>query len=822
MKARPVGERAEGAARGGQGEAAAERRRPRERLEATLAGLAELDYLRQRQELLVRSVLRSPPGPGPGAGAGAGDPPVEAAQRSRLEEKFLEENILLLRKQLNCLRRRDAGLLSQLQELDKQISDLRLDGEKTAEERLETDSRPSSGFYELSDGTSGSLSNSSNSVFSECLSSCPSSSCFCSPLETSLNLSDGRPKSADLIGWLDCREGQCEEQVPGGGCRSPSSPRADSLDVVADVNPKFQCDLVSKNGNDVYRYPSPLHAVAVQSPMFLLPVPPGGPPREGEPPGLGAGDPRLGAEPPAAAAHPDDAFLLSPSTSWPAPGPPSSQKMAGYILSLVQRKVQPVRTNKPRTSVSADPAKAVLRHGSVCVRPAGGGPLAHGIHLPGARPASETAAFSSPQPRPWAREPKGEPPENRRAPAGCPAGAPGEPQGAKHATPELPRGSAPGPGDPPKESPPPFPATPKDGADRGLAPLPENRAVQPPKRAPSKNGGQGAPRPASPAPAPVLPPAPAPAPVPAPALARLPEERPTAESKSRASPPRSPGAGRPRKGPSAAGPQRSTRPPQGSKHARGSRSSTPKVRAPTLPSALSGVQAVREKGRVGARKGRLPDDSDTNRRSKKPSARGRRAGGVPPEAGRPGRSPGAQRPGTRAHGPGRDALVAKPKHKRADYQRWRPAAEASFEDALRRARRNRREAVAVALPGRGPPPPLASPYAFVASDSEYSAECESLFHSTVVDTSEDERSNYTTNCFGDSESSVSEAEFGGDSTTTSDSEESGGLLWSQLVQTLPELPDRPPETFVKIKASHNLKKKILRFRSGSLKLMTTV
>ncbi|ETE73526.1 Dapper-like 1, partial [Ophiophagus hannah] len=52
------------------------------------------------------------------------------------------------------------------------------------------------GFYELSDGTSGSLSNSSNSVFSECLSSCHSSTCFCSSLDASLSGSDGRPKSA--------------------------------------------------------------------------------------------------------------------------------------------------------------------------------------------------------------------------------------------------------------------------------------------------------------------------------------------------------------------------------------------------------------------------------------------------------------------------------------------------------------------------------------------------------------------------------------------------------------------------------------------------
>lgn len=52
------------------------------------------------------------------------------------------------------------------------------------------------GFYELSDGTSGSLSNSSNSVFSECLSSCRSTSCLCAPLDTSFCTSEGRLKSA--------------------------------------------------------------------------------------------------------------------------------------------------------------------------------------------------------------------------------------------------------------------------------------------------------------------------------------------------------------------------------------------------------------------------------------------------------------------------------------------------------------------------------------------------------------------------------------------------------------------------------------------------
>ena len=69
---------------------AAERLRSvRERLEATVSGIEELDYLRQRQEVLVRAALEL----------------REEEERRReaqlsSEEKLLEENILLLRKQL--------------------------------------------------------------------------------------------------------------------------------------------------------------------------------------------------------------------------------------------------------------------------------------------------------------------------------------------------------------------------------------------------------------------------------------------------------------------------------------------------------------------------------------------------------------------------------------------------------------------------------------------------------------------------------------------------------------------------------------------------
>ncbi|XP_003794465.1 dapper homolog 1 [Otolemur garnettii] len=759
------------------GEADTERQRTRERQEATLAGLAELEYLRQRQELLVRGALR-------GAGevgtvvARAGELPGEAAQRSRLEEKFLEENILLLRKQLNCLRRRDAGLLNQLQELDKQISDLRLDVEKTSEEHLETDSRPSSGFYELSDGASGSLSNSSNSVFSECLSSCHSSTCFCSPLEATMTLSDGCPKSAD-------------------------------------VNPKYQCDLVSKNGNDVYRYPSPLHAVAVQSPMFLLCLT-GNPLREEERLGNHAGDVCGGSE---LVAIQTDSSLPSPSSLWSASHPSSSKKMDGYILSLVHKKTHPVRTNKPRTSVNVDPTKGLLRNGSVCVRATGGASQGNSVNLKNLKqaclpssgiPSLDNGTFSPP--KQWSKESKLEQGESKRLPPseGCSPAVASElqskhlPKNAKPASQEHTRCPPSGTGEPLKESTPPSAASQKESPGSGPAALPENRVAQPLKKMSQKNSLQGVP---SAVPPPLL----------SPAFSM--EERPVLDFKSEGSSSQSLEEGQLVKAQFIPGQQPGARPHRAHRSA-GGKGPTLKQRGQALQGLDNGLPTVREKPRTGSKKCRFPEDLDPSKKLKKAASKGRRGGGAP-EAGLPGRPLGG---GARAHGHGREPVVAKPKHKRTDYRRWKSSAEVSYEEALRRARRGRRERAA--YPARAP---FASPYAYAASDSEYSAECESLFHSTVVDTSEDEQSNYTTNCFGDSESSASEGEFVGDSTTTSDSEESGGLIWSQFVQTLPiqtvtapGLRHNPTKTFVKIKASHNLKKKILRFRSGSLKLMTTV
>uniref|UniRef100_A0A1A8P8L8 Dapper, antagonist of beta-catenin, homolog 3 n=1 Tax=Nothobranchius rachovii TaxID=451742 RepID=A0A1A8P8L8_9TELE len=88
----------------------------------------------------------------------------------------------------------------------------------------------------------------------------------------------------------------------------------------------------------------------------------------------------------------------------------------------------------------------------------------------------------------------------------------------------------------------------------------------------------------------------------------------------------------------------------------------------------------------------------------------------------------------------------------------------------------------------------------------------------------------------ESESSLSEVYSPPSSSLSSDSDESGGLVWPQqlpprLASTSSSSSPSPqasantptqPKAFVKIKASHALKKKILRFRTGSLKVMTTV
>ncbi|NWW44558.1 DACT2 protein, partial [Pedionomus torquatus] len=209
------------------------------------------------------------------------------------------------------LRRQDVGLKSHLDQLDQRISELKLDVSKTSSEYLDSDSRPSSGFYDLSDGGSCSLSNSCTSVYSESISSSHASLLPGSQHpKARLSVFDYRPKSADET-TVHTTSFQQQGTYVSNGCRitantdisgTPARSRQRPVStgdlerlIPADsrfqketdpksmlplchagdmhllsMDPKFQNDLVSKNGIDVYPYPSPLHAVALQSPLFSL------------------------------------------------------------------------------------------------------------------------------------------------------------------------------------------------------------------------------------------------------------------------------------------------------------------------------------------------------------------------------------------------------------------------------------------------------------------------------------------------------------------------------------------------------------------------
>ncbi|XP_072345342.1 dapper homolog 1 [Scyliorhinus torazame] len=799
-----------------------DRSRTRDRLEATLAGLGELDFLKHRQEYLVRGAMELlKPSEHAAVLRDDGRKRPQGELHLTLEEKQLEDHILMLRKQLNCLRRRDAGLINQLQELDRQISDLQLDAEKNPNDNLETDSRPSSGFYESSDGASGSLSNSSNSVFSECLSSCHSSTCSCSPLDPPLSITDGRPKSAeDFIGWRDHGEGLLDCQYTGVVRRSFSAPYSSSVDVATDVHPKYQCDLISKNGNDVYRYPSPLHAVAVQSPMFFHPTT-GSIKEEKSQYGVG----NLSVVPQLEPANTESAVPAPQNSSCTAVHPSAMKRLDNYIFGLIQKKIQPVRPNKPRTSLNTDPLKGILRQGSICVRQiACISPCSTELkvfrnvytHPP---IASESSVVSpkrqllnndNAQENKNTQTSKTESTNNRITVLQSSINELQNNSLLKkkaHVTNGLSECTV--VADYQEENGECGACAPKDNSSQCVTAHEENGVVQPPKVVSPKR------------------------PTRSPPMSLSVEEKPPLDLRSEGSSVQSlEDSGQLVNAQFIPAHQQMITSRKGTKNIKISKvkSSTLKSQPQCDIAPETNVQTLKQKSKAVQKKCHFSTDiAYVKRNVRRPASKAKKAFHTISENSILARQAGVR--SAKCSGQGREIGLVKSRYKqRVDYRKWRSPVEVSHEEAMRRFRRRNRRVALCHVPGvyTKTPPQNNGVYAFRGSDSEYSAECESLFHSTVADTSEDEQSNYTTNCFGDSESSLSEVDFVGETTSSSDSDESGALVWPQFAQNRPvqastaELKKPPPKAFVKIKASHNLKRKILRFRSGSLKLMTTV
>ncbi|XP_053700474.1 dapper homolog 1 isoform X2 [Synchiropus splendidus] len=622
----------------------------RERLEAAVCGISELDQRRQRQEVLVRAALE--------LREESESPPLKRSS----EEKLLEENILLLRKQLSCLRRRDAGLISQLQELDRQISDLRLDTEEPCD-RPEADSRPSSGFYELSDAASGSLSNSSNSVFSEC---------FCSAADA-----DGRSPCAEQLSCLEC------EDLPASGPvrRSHSAPQPPSPGAFTDA--RVQVGGLWRSGDVLDSSPT----------------------------------------------------LVPPSSSWPPPRTAPLKRLDSYIYGLLQRRAQPVRPGRPRTSISTEPSKGGLRPGGMCAR-----------HLCGPSHSAALGALRASPQRQVSVES-----QDHHTSSGFHSQSP-----ATEGEPRL-------TGD-------------EDKVIQSSSLL--RRSVEAPAAALESPRATSCPQEAlqSSVPAKIQ-------------ASSLRSRQPDAAKKKVL---KVGGASekRPADGAGTSVPAEALDGPGATRGEAGRRSKSQSSRhgsAASEPRGCSKSSGVMENGGPTFIRASKPATAGASSRYRQlpasiPEGRAVKRHAAAALSGEQSR----QRVGRR-HSREQTAVLAKPKHKRSDHRR-------------------------LPRPRRGQQPALqgAACWPVAPSDSEYSAECASLFHSTIVDSSEDECSNYSTNCFGDSESSQED-----EASSSGGTEQSAG-------RRRPAGASTQARTVVKIKASRNLKRKILRFRSGSLKLMTTV
>ncbi|XP_042296897.1 uncharacterized protein LOC121916148 [Sceloporus undulatus] len=279
-----------------------ERLRFGERLQASLAGLVELELLRERQREAVQRALSGPRGEQqPQQQEEDQGKKLLCTTTAKLDwsksEDLLEapkttqasfsssENIEM---DLGVLHAHTGDRLDKacfgLQIISEQLP-LRkkagINGGDT-QEILEADSRPSSGFYDTSE--MGSLTDSCASMHSEG----PGGLC-CSigsfPHLPGLRESSfARPHSTDeaAVRLLDL---QIQHLTLAANIRGSDSRRPVStgdiefllglgdLSLPLPKNPnhqllQYKSDLVSQNTSEIYHYPSPLHAVALQSPLF--------------------------------------------------------------------------------------------------------------------------------------------------------------------------------------------------------------------------------------------------------------------------------------------------------------------------------------------------------------------------------------------------------------------------------------------------------------------------------------------------------------------------------------------------------------------------
>lgn len=258
-------------------------KRIRERFRATLAGLLELEVLRVRHKVMVETAL----------GKTKVDPKdststiIQQRQhdywvdkdsfRLKLKRSFSEEAVNEARKSRglwSCSRHSSEDLLLHQCLTERSWHDQELHS------HIESQSRASSGFCDFGD------------VFtpSDCDETISSLSTSLASLKYKNTLREGEcfmgeePQRSRPILFQEHRGVQThfsDETIPEDGFRSvvdlyPDSHWPDVSDILQPkvvLQPTYRSDLPGHQGMEVYRYPSPLHAVALQSPLYAPQIP---------------------------------------------------------------------------------------------------------------------------------------------------------------------------------------------------------------------------------------------------------------------------------------------------------------------------------------------------------------------------------------------------------------------------------------------------------------------------------------------------------------------------------------------------------------------
>ncbi|KAA0704639.1 Dapper -like protein 1 [Triplophysa tibetana] len=258
------------------------RKRIRERFRATLAGLLELEVLKARHKEMVETAL--------------GKTEEEASHGTKIQEQLyqclLDKDSLRLRRSFSEEAihdtRKERGLWSCSSHSSEDLLYCQCFKERSQHHQelhtyTQLQSRASSGFcdsdfgdgFTPSDDTVSSLSTSMASLRSKYSSG--ELEYFMSettprnlPIIFQNNKQHRRRSHADLLSHFS------DDMIPEDGFLSVADLYPDShWPVVSEIlqfkvvlQPTYRTDLPGHQGMEVYRYPSPLHAVALQSPLY--------------------------------------------------------------------------------------------------------------------------------------------------------------------------------------------------------------------------------------------------------------------------------------------------------------------------------------------------------------------------------------------------------------------------------------------------------------------------------------------------------------------------------------------------------------------------